>query len=237
MPSQRSRRRAFFLSCEHGGNRVPKTLRALFERDAETLASHRGYDKGALELARHLSKALDVPLVAATVSRLVVDLNRSLGNRNLYSEFTRTLSKAQRDALIAEHYLPYRQAVEQGIETLLATHDRVIHISIHSFAPIMEGKPRDADIGFLYDPARRSEVAFVKKWLAALHQAMPDAKLRRNYPYKGAADGLTTALRRKWDDAVYAGIELEVNQALFDNAAEKGALKKVLVRTLRASLE
>lgn len=212
------------------------TLRPLFKNNAEVLESHRGYDKGALELARHLSKALDAPLVAATISRLVVDLNRSLGNRNLYSEFTRTLPKSQRDALIAEHYLPYRRAVEEGIETLLAKNARVIHISVHSFAPMMDGEPRDADIGLLYDPARKNEVAFVKEWLAELHQAMPDAKLRRNYPYKGAADGLTTALRRKWDDAVYAGIELEINQALLNDAAKRGALKKALATTLRASI-
>lgn len=237
MSSQRRRRPALFLSCEHGGNRVPATLRPLFKSDAEALESHRGYDKGALDVARHLSKALDVPLVSATISRLVVDLNRSLGNRNLYSEFTRTLPKAQRDALIAEHYLPYRRGVEEGIEALLAKHDKVIHISVHSFAPVMKGKPRDADLGLLYDPARHSEVAFVARWLAALRQAMPDARLRRNYPYKGASDGLTTALRREWDDAVYAGIELEINQALCDDAAEKGALRKALVTTLRASLE
>ena len=229
-------RYALFLSCEHGGNHIPKNLRTLFHGHEETLRGHRGYDKGALDVARHLSKALDAPLVSATVSRLVVDLNRSLGNRNLYSEFTRILPKAQRDALIAEHYLPYRQAVEQGIETLLAEKDVVIHISVHSFTPAMDGKPRNADIGLLYDPARQSEVTFVTKWLSALRQAMPSARLRRNYPYKGASDGLTTALRRKWDNALYAGIELEINQGLLNDAAERDLLKKALVTTLRASL-
>lgn len=230
-------RYALFLSCEHGGNHIPKNLRTLFQGHEETLQGHRGYDKGALDVARHLSKALDAPLVSATVSRLVVDLNRSLGNRNLYSEFTRTLAKAQRDALIAEHYLPYRQSVERGIEAVLANHEFVIHISVHSFAPTMDGKRRQADLGLLYDPARHSEIAFVTEWLTALRQVMPDARLRRNYPYKGASDGLTTAVRRKWDDAVYAGIELEINQALFDDAAKRGGLKKALVTTLRASLE
>lgn len=235
MASQR-RRQALFLSCEHGGNRVPRALRHLFAGHASTLESHRGYDRGALDVARHLSKALDAPLVSATTSRLVVDLNRSCGHRELYSEFTRTLPKAQREVLIAEHYLPYRRAVEQGIEALLAEHENVIHISVHSFAPEMKGKPRDADLGLLYDPARHSEVAFVTEWLAALRQAMPDARLRRNYPYKGASDGLTTALRREWDDSSYAGIELEINQTLFDDAAKRGGLKKALVTTLRATI-
>jgi hypothetical protein len=35
--------------------------------------------------------------------------------------------------------------------------------------------------------------------------------LRRNYPYRGQSDGLTTALRRQFG-ARYLGIELEINQ-------------------------
>lgn len=235
MASQR-RRQALFLSCEHGGNRVPRALRHLFAGHASTLDSHRGYDRGALNVARHLSKALDAPLVSATTSRLVVDLNRSCGRRDLYSEFTRQLTAAERAALLDRYYLPYRRAVAEQIEALHMRKSFVIHISVHSFTPVLDGKRRQADIGLLYDPARHSEVAFVARWLAALRQAMPDARLRRNYPYKGASDGLTTALRREWDDSSYAGIELEINQTLFDDAVKRGGLKKALVTTLRATI-
>jgi hypothetical protein len=36
--------------------------------------------------------------------------------------------------------------------------------------------------------------------------------VRRNYPYRGWSDGLTTALRRRFAERAYVGIELEVNQ-------------------------
>ena len=47
---------AFLLvTCEHGGNRVPKEYRRLFAGWEPVLASHRGYDPGALTLARELA--------------------------------------------------------------------------------------------------------------------------------------------------------------------------------------
>jgi hypothetical protein len=36
--------------------------------------------------------------------------------------------------------------------------------------------------------------------------------VRRNYPYVGYSDGLTTYLRTRFDDRQYSGIELEINQ-------------------------
>ena len=38
--------------------------------------------------------------------------------------------------------------------------------------------------------------------------------MRRNYPYRGSSDGLTTTLRGLFADPDYLGIEIEVNQAL-----------------------
>ena len=42
------------LTCEHGGNRIPPEYRALFRGATAALASHRGWDPGALALARRL---------------------------------------------------------------------------------------------------------------------------------------------------------------------------------------
>ena len=66
------------VTCEHGGNRIPAPYRDLFHAHDALLDSHLGYDLGALNLARALAKAFAAPLVASTVSRLLVDLNRSI---------------------------------------------------------------------------------------------------------------------------------------------------------------
>ena len=82
---------AFIVTCEHGGNRIPAPYRPLFARHAALLATHRGYDPGAQQMARALAVALHAPLVTATVSRLLIDLNRSLGHPRLHFEATRDL--------------------------------------------------------------------------------------------------------------------------------------------------
>jgi hypothetical protein len=43
---------------------------------------------------------------------------------------------------------------------------------------------------------------------------MPKWSVRRNYPYLGRSDGLTTYLRRRFDRDRYVGVEIEVNQRL-----------------------
>src|SRR5437764_832924 len=48
-------------------------------------------------------------------------------------------------------------------------------------------------------------------WRAALQRRTP-LKVRRNYPYAGRNDGLTTAFRRRFPASRYLGIELEINQ-------------------------
>ena len=76
------------VSCEHGGNRVPKEYAPLFADAAAVLATHRGYDIGALEVARDFGRRLGVTPFTATTTRLVVDLNRSPGNRDVFSAYT-----------------------------------------------------------------------------------------------------------------------------------------------------
>jgi hypothetical protein len=73
---------------------------------------------------------------------------------------------------------------------------------------------RLADIGLLYDPGRAGEKRFCQYWRAALRARDPDLRIRFNYPYRGAADGHTTALRKRFSARHYLGIELEVNQRL-----------------------
>src|SRR5262249_52965772 len=65
----------FVLVCDHASNWVPPSLKGLGLPPGE-LERHIAWDPGALELARVLSNLLDAPLVHATVSRLVLDVNR-----------------------------------------------------------------------------------------------------------------------------------------------------------------
>ena len=200
------------ISCEHGGNTVPPDYAPLFAGHEALLQTHRGWDLGALELARQLATAADAPLFASTTTRLLIDLNRSIGHRQLYSEATRSLPLATRRGIVATHYRPYRDAVEGEVTRQIAAGRRVVHISSHSFTPQLHGVVRRADVGWLYDPRRAGEGPFALQWLTAFGRLRPDLTLRRNYPYEGRGDGLTTLLRKRHGAHQYLGMELEVNQ-------------------------
>src|SRR6185295_6419182 len=98
---------------EHGGNRIPAACRHLFRNQRVLLDSHRGYDAGALVMARTLAHAFAAPLVTSTISRLVVDLNRSIGHPQVFSATTRAAPSLFRTKLVAQYYQPYRMEVER----------------------------------------------------------------------------------------------------------------------------
>lgn len=227
----------YLVTCEHGGNRVPARYRALFRGHEALLASHRGYDPGALALARELAAALEAPLTISTVSRLVVDLNRSLRHPRLFSAVTRAAPAAVRREIVARHYLPYRAEVEARVAAAAAQGQRTIHVSAHSFTPLLDGVARTADVGLLYDPARPGEAQLCAAWRAALRELAPALRVRRNYPYAGKADGLTTHLRRRFGPLAYIGVELEVNQAgVVAGGREWRELRRTIVAALAAAL-
>ncbi|MBC7444213.1 MAG: N-formylglutamate amidohydrolase [Polaromonas sp.] len=224
---------ALVITCEHGGHGVPPAYAALFAGHEELLLTHRGWDMGALEMARQLAQALDAPLFAATTTRLLIDLNRSIGHRQLYSEVTRGLPAAIRRDIIALHYQPHRAAVESAVARLIARGRRVLHIAAHSFTPELHGVVRQADVAWLYDPGRAGEIIAARRWRQTLAQRRPDLALRRNYPYQGKCDGLTALLRKRHGPAQYVGIELEVNQRFAVEGGEAwAALQADLVRSL-----
>jgi len=225
---------ALLITCEHGGARVPAAYAALFAGRAQLLASHRAYDRGALPLARQLARALGAAGVFATTTRLLVDLNRSLGHPQLFSEFTRRLPPAERDALVRRHWRPHRDAVAAQLARLLAPGRRVVHVAVHSFTPVWNGRRRPLEIGLLYDPSRASEHRFARAWQQALADEAPALRVRRNQPYRGTSDGLTTALRRGHAPDRYLGIELEVNQRLLVGDAHAA---RRIGRTIAATLD
>jgi predicted N-formylglutamate amidohydrolase len=202
---------ALVLSCEHGGNDVPGAFVRHFKTPAKVLASHRGHDPGTVELATRLAAVTRAPLVVNRVTRLLVDTNRSASNPSRFSRWSERLPVALRERAAREVWAAHRDAVTALVQAR-AARQPVVHVSVHSFTPRLRGEVRDVDVGFLYDPRRPLERAFVQRWLAALAELEPRLRLRRNQPYKGTDDGLTTALRGDVAAERYAGIELEVSQ-------------------------
>ena len=225
------------ITCEHGGNRIPGPYYDLFHTHRALLQTHRGFDPGALIMAKELATRFSVPLVASTVSRLLVDLNRSIGHPRLYFEATRNEPTEVRRLILKHYYQPYRAHAERLVRQAIVDHGLVIHLSSHSFTPELDGKVRIADIGLLYDSTRPGEADLCKRWKAALKVCAPSLIIRRNYPYAGKGDGLTAWFRQRLSPSAYVGIELEINQKHIIRAGRHWIeLRKVIIESLRMAL-
>lgn len=220
------------LSCEHGGYEVPPAYLYLFAGRPEALLSHRGWDPGTLALGQYLAEALSSPLVFSTTTRLLIEMNRSLENDQLFSEFGIALTRQEKGDLILQYYMPYREALQREIELYHQAGKHCAHFSLHSFTPIWYGRERLVDIGLLFDPDRSLESDLCQRLMKRLQQSLPDMLVRFNEPYLGTDDGLTTFLRTQYDDTAYAGIEIEINQKWLESPEMK-RIHKALKDALR----
>ena len=228
---------ALLVTCEHGGNRIPARYARMFRGYARLVASHRGYDPGALAMARTLARTLRAWLVTATVSRLLVELNRSPGRQFRESPVMRCAPAVVHAEICRRHYDPYWSAVVAFVCAAMAARRRVVHISSHSFTPRLGSVARRADVGLLYDPGHAGERALSLRWQAALRLRAPGWTIRRNYPYRGRSDALTRYLRERFDAGTYAGIELEINQKHVRNGSAIAApQRRAVALSLRDAL-
>lgn len=222
-----------FISCEHAVNEVPKPYLHLFHRHESILQTHRAIDFGALEIALHLSKVFACEYNLASVTRLLIDCNRSLSNAHCFSEFTQELPQNEKQKLIDEYYLPYRTKTEALIQKHIDLGHQVLHISSHSFTPVFNGVTRNAGICLLYDPSRHGEKEVAREWRGLLSQYTPSYRVRMNYPYRGVSDGFTSTLRKKHPEKNYLGLELEINQTLVEDKESLHTLITILAESLK----
>lgn len=205
------------VSVEHASLKVPRDLGNLGLPRA-WLQSHHGWDPGAAAVGRLLAGALGAPLHLGRWSRLVADVNRSAFHPRVVPRTTggrripanQDLGPKERRERIARYWQPYREAVEADLDRAVATHGRVLHISIHSFVERLGGQERRFEIGLLYDPGRRRERAMADR----LHRRLAAAgyRVRRNQPYSGLDDGFCMRMRAGRLAASYVGMEIEMNQ-------------------------
>jgi predicted N-formylglutamate amidohydrolase len=212
------------LTCEHATHHLPAPWPGRLNIPKSVLKSHRGWDAGAAELSKALHRALPdtspKPFLGP-VSRLLVDLNRSESNPALWSPWARTLTSSERQDLLQQYYRPWREEVRRSIAQLMKQ-GVVIHISVHSFTPVLRGVTRKTDIGILYNPNHGMEKKLSARLIHTLRVEFPHWTIHANQPYRGKNDGHTRALRRQMGKN-YLGIELEINQRLIrQNSPEKG---------------
>jgi predicted N-formylglutamate amidohydrolase len=107
------------LTCEHASHRVPSAFKKEFRGQKAILLSHRGWDEGALPVAKTLSRKLSAPLISGHYSRLVIDLNRSSKSKAAFSPYTQNLSAKQKQKVIESIHEPFRNKTQMQIEKII----------------------------------------------------------------------------------------------------------------------
>lgn len=197
------------ITCEHAGNDVPAEYQFLFRQADEILQSHCGWDPGAVEIANAVASKRNLPLFQNNVTRLLIEVNRSINHPDLFSIYSRPLSDDAKEKIKQQFYFPFRNAVESTVQSL---NKPVLHLSVHTFTPQWNDIKRSTDIGLLFDPSRKWESTCCNHLREKLTVLLPAFQIDFNQPYAGIDDGFTTYLRTKFGDEDYAGIEIEINQ-------------------------
>jgi len=200
------------LICDHASNVVPAGIDLGIA--PELLTKHIAIDIGAADVTRALAALLGASAILATVSRLVIDFNRSPDHLTLIPEKSDGHAipgnvGADRFDRIARFHAPYHRA----LAGMIARHKPRLIASIHSFTPALEigSAPRPWEAGILYNRNTRAAHAAIALFEAA------GVVTGDNAPYSGR--DLNTTLNRHGEAAGIPSLAIEVRNDLIDHPA------------------
>lgn len=200
------------LLCDHASNRVPEGVDLGIE--PALLDLHIAQDIGAGAVTRALAAALGVRAVLATVSRLVIDLNRESDHPGLIATESDGHAipgnvGADATALIAAIHAPYHRTIAQQIR---AARPELI-LAIHSFTPMLEtqGVARPWEAGVLYNRDDRAARPLIDLLRAR------GIETGDNEPYSGRVLNMTLNRHGEGNGIPSASIEIR-NDGISDAA-------------------
>jgi predicted N-formylglutamate amidohydrolase len=231
-------RSSFFLTCDHASARVPRRLNSLGV-SAQDLRRHIAWDIGAAAVATRLAARLDAFLILQNWSRLVIDCNRPPGS----AQSIVTLSEATRipgnesvsaDEVLArqvEIFKPYHDGIQAALDLRQAQNRLTILVSVHSFTPVLHGKPRPWHAGLLYNRDHRLAAA-----LLPILRADADLVVGDNEPY-AVSDSTDYTIPVYGERRGLLHIGIELRQDLITDEAGQKQWSERLARALLTACE
>ena len=179
----------------------------------EVLGSHRAYDPGAEALTLKLSERLEAPAVFGAYSRLVIDLNRSIGRADSAIVCADGVaipppSEAEYRARVDELFLPYHDYIERLIGLRQrASKPFLLLVAVHSFTPCLDTAPyargRAMACGVLWSRSRDSAVRVARQLAESTKES-----IALNKPYSGKREGYTIKRHGELSDTAALAIEV-----------------------------
>ena len=221
------------LIADHASAFVPPDITLGVHPDMMT--RHSALDVGVGALTEALAANLDAPAIIATLSRLVVDLNRAPGSPGLIPitadgdevPGNAVLTAEERERRVADYHAPYHDAVAAQLD---AQPPRLV-VSVHSFTPRLLSRPdelRPWHVGILYN--RDDRAARI-----ALPMLRADGIIAGdNEPYSGRDLNYTMNRHAEARGIPYLGLEIRQDELDDDDAVGRWAA--VLGRVILACL-
>jgi predicted N-formylglutamate amidohydrolase len=224
-----------FIFGDHASNHIPQSFDNLGLR-GDDLTRHIAWDIGTAPIIRQISSHYGCGAQLASVSRLVIDLNRepdAPGLIPVVSDGTvvagnENLSAPQRQARIDDYYAPYHAQLSDMMHRLRGN---VLVISLHSFTPKPAmGEARDTDIGLLVKHDTASADAFVQ----AMAEQAPDLRVDVNLPY--SAYDLNYTVDAHVAPNGHRHLAIELRQDHVDSPDKQRAMGDILIRAIKPLL-
>ncbi len=211
----------FIILCDHASNFIPKEYNNLGLSEKER-QMHIAWDPGSLAVGKMISRKFNATLIYSTISRLVIDKNRSYDKKDLIptiSEYVEikanaNLSPQERQRRIDKYHKPYHNIIGEIIDERIAKNIDNIIISIHSFTPIYKGVKRPWPIGLISGEDEK----FSKALFKVLKQNNEQMLVGWNEPYS-AKDGVRYTVDIHADKRSLHGAMVEIrNDEISDEA-------------------
>ncbi|HEY7578766.1 MAG TPA: N-formylglutamate amidohydrolase [Acetobacteraceae bacterium] len=230
-------RSALFLTADHAGRAIPRSLRRL-GLPGEELERHIAWDIGIAGVTERLSCALDATAVLQTYSRLVIDCNRNPAVPSSIpeiSEATRIpgnlgLTPEQRHVRWEAIFAPYHARIRSLLDARQAAGRRTIYVAMHSFTPVFKGESRAMQVGVLYN--RDARLACI---MLDLLRAAPDLVVGDNAPY-AVSDATDYGVPEHAERRGLPHVEIEIRQDLIADEGGQAAWAARFANLLRMAL-
>ena len=223
----------FFLTCDHAGRRIPKTLGDMGLPAAE-FDRHIAWDIGAAGVSR-----LDVgrPQRAASRTGLFAPGDRLQSRSDCSQRYTRDqratpipanvgISPAERQARIEDVFVPYQAAIAGLLDRRAAEGRETLLVAMHSFTPVFKGFVRPWHVGVLYN--RDPGLALI---LFDLFRKEGDLVVGDNEPYH-VSDATDYGIPVHGEPRKIPHVEIEIRQDLIADEKGQRAWAERLIRLL-----
>jgi len=230
-----ARDKGMLIVADHAKRLMPEEYGDLGMPAAE-FERHIAYDIGVEMVTRRLAELTGAPAVMAGFSRLLIDPNRGEEDPTLIRQLydgtvvpgNYPMSADERERRLDLFYRPYHDAVGSMMASVAEQSGRSpLIVSVHSFTPVMKGRPRPWHVGILWDSDDRAV-----RPLIGMLAADPGLVVGDNEPYDGALRG-DTMFRHAIVNG-FAHVLIEIRQDLIATQAGADAWAERLAPMLDA---